>query len=214
MINSKRLYYLLLASLVLLGAGGIAGAVYGQKMLKQKTARLTQLKVESAALEEQQKALVQAKKDIDKYTELETIAKAIVPQDKDQARTVREIIKLADESGVKIGAITFPSSTLGNAAPKAATPAAGETGTTAPAPTASATTQVKAVDGIPGLFQMEVNVQGQAGQRVTYQQFLGFLKRLEQSRRTSQVNSITVTPDTVDRNAVTFSLIINVYLKP
>jgi hypothetical protein len=215
MMNSKRLYYVLFAVLVLLGGGGIAGAVFGNKLLTQKSERLTQLKVEYAALEEQQKALIQAKKDIEKYTELEGITKAIVPQEKDQARTVREIIQLADQSGVKIGAITFPSSTLGQIAPKAAAPASGETTTTAaPTTAASSTTQVKAVDGIAGLYQMEVNVQGQAGQRVTYQQFIGFLKRLEQSRRTSQVNSITITPNTTDRNIVTFNLIINVYLKP
>lgn len=213
-MTSKRLYFVLLASLVLLGAAGITGVWFGNKMLQQKTARLTAAKTENIILDKQQQALIQAKKDIEKYSELEKIAKSIVPQEKDQARTVREIIKLADESGVKIGAITFPSSTLGNAAPKAATPAPGETSPAPAAPAVPATTQVKAVDGIPGLYQMEVNVQGQAGQTLTYQRFISFLKRLEQSRRTSQVNSLTVTPNSTDRNVVSFNLIINVYLKP
>src|SRR5687767_8745893 len=121
-MNSKRLYFVLLATLVILGASGITGMWYGNTLLKQKTQKLTAAKTESIALEHQQQALIQAKKDIEKYTELETITKSIVPQEKDQARTVREIIKLAEESGVRIGAISFPSSTLGQAAPKAAAP--------------------------------------------------------------------------------------------
>jgi hypothetical protein len=217
-MNSKRFYYVLLGVFFLLGALGIAGVVYGNSLLKDKTEQLTKVKTESIALEQQQRALIQAKKDIEKYSELESIAKSIVPQEKDQARTVREIIKIAEESGVKVGAITFPSSTLGNAAPKAATPPPADSGSSTPAapspPATPTTTQVKAVEGIPGLYQMEVNVQAQSGSLISYQQFIGFLKRLEQSRRTSQVNSLSVTPVASNRNMVSFNLIINVYLKP
>jgi hypothetical protein len=213
-MNSKRLYYILLASIVLLGAMGVGGVVYGDSLLKQKNERLLELKVQSITLEQQQQALIQAKKDIEKYTELEIIAKSIVPQEKDQARTVREIIQIAEESGIKIGAITFPSSTLGQAAAKPTTAASAEGGSAPTTAATPATTQVKAVEGIAGLYQMEVNVQGLSNDRVTYQRFISFLKNLEQSRRTSQVNNLTITPDSTDRNLVTFSLIINVYLKP
>jgi len=211
-MNSKRLYYILLGLIGIIGILVIASVVQSNSALKKKNERLMQLKVQSSTLEQQQIALIQAKKDIEKYTELESIAKSIVPQEKDQARTVREIVQIAQASGVKIGAISFPSSTLGQIAarPSTAAPTEGQPA----APAVPATTQVKAVDGIAGLYQMEVNVQGQAGDRVTYQQFISFLKKLEQSRRTSQVNTLTVTPDTKDRNNVSFSLVINVYLKP
>jgi len=214
-MNSKRLYYILLGLIGIIGILVIASVIQSNSALKRKNERLMQLKVQSSTLEQQQIALIQAKKDIEKYTELESIAKSIVPQEKDQARTVREIVQIAQASGVKIGAISFPSSTLGQGAarPSTATPPEGQAAAPA-APAAPTTTQVKAVDGIAGLYQMEVNVQGQAGDRVTYQQFISFLKKLEQSRRTSQVNTLTVTPDTRDRNNVSFSLVINVYLKP
>jgi hypothetical protein len=215
-MNSKRLYCVLLGVIGLLGIAGIAGVAYGNSLLKRKTEQLTAVKTESVALDQQQRALIQAKKDIEKYSELEIIAKSVVPQEKDQARTVREIIKLAEDEDVLIDAITFPSSSLGTAAPKPATPAPTD-GTTAPAtatPAAPTTTQVKAVDGIPGLYQMEVNVTGRASQQLTYERLLAFLQRLEKSRRTSQVSSITINPQPSQRNLVSFNLIINIYLKP
>lgn len=218
-MSSKRLYFVLLGVVVLLGIGGIASVYFGNDQLKRKSHQLRELKIESGALEEQQKALIQAKKDIDKYSELEKIAKSIVPQEKDQARTVREIVKLGGDHGIRIASITFPASTLGQvgagAKPSTAPPPAPGAAAAAPATApALATTQVKAVEGIPGVYQMEVNVQADSSAPVTYQQLLDFLKSLEQSRRTSQVSNLTVTPDQRRRNMVTFSLIINVHIKP
>lgn len=221
-MNSKRLFFVLIGLVALLGIGGIASVYFGNDQLKRKSQQLRQLKIESGSLEEQQKALIQAKKDIDRYSELEKIAKSIVPQEKDQARTIREIVKLAADHGIRIGSITFPASTLGQAAAaKPATPAPADPGNGAagspatPAATAApTTTQVKAVEGIAGVYQMEVNVQADSASPVTYQQLLDFLKSLEQSRRTSQVSNLTVTPDQKKRNMVTFSLVINVHIKP
>lgn len=202
-MNSKRLYWLLVSSLVVLTSGGIAAVVLGNKALQGKTAHLLSLKAESVALEDQQRSLTQAKKDIETYSELEKIVKTIVPQEKDQARTVREIVALAQESGVKLGTVSFPSSTLGQTRAGSSAPPASAANTP--------TTQVKQVEGIPGLYQMEVNVQ--SATPVSYARFMTFLQKLEQNRTTSQVRNITVQPITGTSN-VTFNLTIYVYLKP
>lgn len=211
-MTSKRLYFVLCGLLVLLAGLGGASIYLGNKQLVAKSAQLTSLKIDTRTLDDQQRSLLQAKKDITTYTELESIVKAIVPQEKDQARTVREIVKLAADSGISIGSITFPSSNLGQAAPKTAAPAEGEQA--AAAPKAPPTSQLKAVDGIPGLFQLEITIQSASSATVSYDQFITFLKKLEQNRRTAQVTNLNVQPSSRDRNQVSFSLAVNVYVKP
>lgn len=218
-MNSKRLFFVLCALLVLLVSGAIAGTVFGNSMLKKKAENIINLKMESIALDEQQKSLVQAKKDIREYQELEQIAKSIVPQEKDQARTVREIIQIADESNVPIGSITFPASTLGQTAGRPTTPPA-NTGSSAtggnnqPQAAATQATQVVPVEGIPGVYQLAINIQSVTSSPVRYQDMLNFLTNLQQNRRTSHVTNLSVTPSRANRNMVTFSLVINAYIKP
>ena len=189
------------------------GGVYaGNKTLQSKSVRLLELKVEDAVAEEQQASLIRAKQDIEQYAELEQIAKSIVPQDKDQARTVREIIKYADETGIAIQGISFPSSNLGTAAPAAPTTPA--EGGTPPSPPAPGITQVKPVPGLTGVFQLELTVQSDTKRAVTFDRFVQFLDKLEQNRRTAQVTGLTITPRADNRQLLSFTLNINVFIKP
>lgn len=217
-MNSRRLFFVLCIVLVLLISGAIAGTFFGNSMLKKKSENIVKLKMESTALDEQQRSLIQAKKDIKNYQELEQIAKAIVPQEKDQARTVREIIQIAEENNVPISSITFPASTLGQAQPRTAAPPAaeGNGGTAASQPQAAATqaTQVVPVEGIPGVYQLAISVQSVNTSPVRYQDMLNFLTDLQKNRRTSHVTNLSVAPTTNNRNLVTFSLVINAYIKP
>jgi uncharacterized protein YerC len=199
-MNSKKLHYLLLAGcgLVLLLSGA---AIYkGNELLKTRSDKLYNLKAESLTLAEQQKTLVQAKKDIETYSEIESIARTVVPQEKDQARTVREIIAIANRTGVSIANISFPSSTLGTQDKKKKTESTN-------------TTQLVPVEGIPGVYELEINVQTDANQSITYETLLGFLGELEQNRRTSQVKSLTITPSAEDRSRITFNVVLSVYIK-
>lgn len=203
-MNSKKLFYVLIAVLILVNGAGLAALVYGSKMLDQQNAKLTDLKIESSALEDTQRSLITAKKDIEKYSDIEQISKTVVPQEKDQARTVREIVKLAEESGISIASISFPTSSLGSK------PASGSTGTTTQ-PTG--TTQTQKVDGISNVERLEVTVNSDTSKPVLYSNFLLFLEKLEQNRRTSQVSNINIQPVADNRNQLTFSLILNVYIK-
>lgn len=215
-MTSKRLFYVLCGVLVTLAGLSIAGTVLSNSFFQRETQNIIGLKAESMALDEQQRSLIQAKKDIEKYAELEQIAKSIVPQEKDQARTVREIIKLASESGVPIANISFPTSSLGQAPAKKNTGTqSSETQTKQPAtsPTTQ-TTQVKPVEGIPGVYQLEITVQSAGSNPVPYESLLYFLSRLEQNRRTSHVTNLSVTPSSENRNRVIFNLVVNAYIKP
>ncbi len=199
-MNSKRLFFVLTASIVLLCAA-ILGVVYlGDKLLQERATALYGLKSESVELAEQQRVLVQAKKDIAKYAEIEGIARTVVPQEKDQARTVREIIAIANRTGIKIANISFPSSTLGSTDKKKKA-------------ADSSITQLEPVEGITGVYQLEINVQTDGTSYVPFSTMLSFLKELEQNRRTAQVSSLTVAPSSDNRSLVTFNVILGVYIK-
>lgn len=198
-MNSRKFFYVLIVVLVAVNTAGIAALVYGKKMLDTQNDKLTSLKVKSGTLESVQRSLVAAKKDIESYSDIEQIGKTVVPQEKDQARTVREIIKIADESNINISSISFPSSTLGSAPGSAAAQ--------------TATTQTQKVDGISNVERLEVTVTSNPSAPVPYSNFITFLEKLEQNRRTSQVSNINIQPFSENRNLLTFSLVLNVYIK-
>ena len=213
-MNSRRVFFVMagLCGLSLIALG--ASVFYGNQLLGQSSQTLTDLKVEAAVIDAQQTALSKAKQDIQTYTNLNTIAKQIVPQDKDQARAVREIITIAQQSGVVITGVTFPASNLGQAAPKT-TPAEGEAATTdATAPAPPPISQVKPVEGITGVYQLDLNVTTDTARPITYPQLLDFLRRLEQNRRTAQITNLTIQPNTANRELLTVTLQLTIYIKP
>ncbi|HSX45006.1 MAG TPA: hypothetical protein VLF39_02770 [Candidatus Saccharimonadales bacterium] len=210
MMNSKRVYYILVGTLVLLGFGATASVILGNNWLENQTKNLVKLKLDNKILDDQQTALVRANSDITKYADLEKIAKTIVPQDKDQARVVREIVNIANGDGIPIQSISFPSSTLGQSVSSSSS----SSSTSSTIPKSSGLSQLKAVTGTTGLYELEITVQSDTNKPVTYPQLINFLSQLEQNRRTAQVNGITVTPNTVNRKLITFSLDINVFIKP
>ena len=217
-MNSKRMYFVMLGLVVLLSAGIIATVVMGDAYLKKQASKLNELKVQDKILEEQQTALTQANKDIAKYTELEKISKSVVPQDKDQAKAVLEIIEIARQSGISIQSISFPSSNLGTKAAPAPKAEGSEGGSAPTTPAAPPISQAKPVDGIPGVYSLEMNITPSSSNQnpISYYQFLDFLGRLENNRRTAQVTQVRITPLTNARQSpfIGFTLTINIFVKP
>lgn len=212
-MNSKRFFYLMNGLVILLGITIITATVVGNNLLQKQAQKLTALKLDNRVLDEQQTSLTQAKKDVEKYAELEKEAKAIVPQDKDQAEAVREIVKIANDTGVKLSTISFPASTLGSTAP-APSSTSGTSGATSTAIKAPPVTQVKPAEGIPGLYVMEITLQQDASHPISYSGLINFLDKLEQNRRTAQVTSVTIQPTAQNPDKLTFNLLLNVYIKP
>ncbi len=206
-MNSKRAFYIMIGVIVLM-IGIVAGSVVvGDMLLHKQADKLVSLKADADVIDTQQNSLLQAKKDLEKYTTLGSTAKQIVPQDKDQARAVREIISIADQSDIKISSVTFPSSTLGQ---KSATATTGST----PATATTALTQAKPVKGIEGLYQLDIAIVSDTTTPTTYARLISFLDKLEQNRRTAQVSQIAIQPDSQNRNNLNFTLTVTVYIKP
>jgi len=206
MMNAKRFYWVMIGVITLLGIGIIASAVLGNKLLEKKANKIVSLKTDNQVLNGEELSLSQAKKDVQKYSPLEQEAQAIVPQDKDQAEAVREIVNIAAASGVKIASITFPASALGGTA---------TTGTSStPPPQTTALTQVLPVTGITGVYAMPITIQNDTTSPISYDAFINFLSQLEQNRRTAQVASVTIQPSATDPSQLTFNLVVDVYLKP
>lgn len=211
-MSPKRFFYVmsgLVGLLIILTAASVFGA---NLFLNSQKEKLLEAKVESRVVEEQQNYLTQAKEDLEKYDELNKITRAIVPQDKDQAKTVREISAIARKSGIQLDTVTFPVSTLGGGAATttqdSSDSSSSSTSTSGPP---SGLTQVAPVEGVAGVYSLEITVATQSP--VPYYQFLDFLERLESNRRTANVQELILNP-TAAGDSLSFTLILNAYVKP
>jgi hypothetical protein len=197
-MTSKRLYLILCSVVSLLIISILGGAYEANVILQNKAKEVTEARSRSEALEQEQTQLGKAKASIEKYREVSTIAKSIVPQDKNQAQAVREIVKIANDQGISLSSVSFPASTLGGSG-------------TASKPGLS---QLKAATGISGVYILPITVQSSSSQPTSYSQFLNFLAALEHNRRTALVSALTLSPDQKNPNLVSFTLNIDEYIKP
>lgn len=195
-MSPKRMYLAMLVATALLGAGVLCSVALSTNTLKHQATGLLEAKLQNRVLDEQQTSLVTAKKAIQTYTDLNIIARSVVPQDKDQAKTVRNLSDIAKDLGIRLSAISFPPSSLGQSSK-----------------TAKKETQVTPVSGLKGAFEMQITVQSDSNTPITYDKFLSFLERLENNRRTAQVSNITILPST-DGSRLTFNLVLSTYIKP
>lgn len=215
-MNSKQTHIALVIAVGLLFIGLVSGTYEINQLLGIQSNKLISLKAKSLALDNEQISLNKAKKDIKKYKDLETIARAVVPEDKNQAEAVREIVNIAAANDISLSTITFPTSTLGNAivgksgipTPAAATPPASSS------KGGSGLSQLQPLKSISGVYQLFITVNGDPNQPVPYNKFINFLSELEHNRRTAQVSTISLQPDTKNRNNLTFVLTLNEYIKP
>ncbi|HEV2403377.1 MAG TPA: hypothetical protein VGS08_04200 [Candidatus Saccharimonadales bacterium] len=197
-MNSQKLYFGLIGVLIVITIGFVASARQAVTVLQHRSGILVNLKAKNQAADNQENQLIRDKQDIATYAELNTIAQSVVPQDKDQAQAVRGIVNLAAQSGIsQLSSITFPPSTLG--------------GSTKPG---SKLTQVMAVKGIPGVYDLQITVTQDNTSLVPYEDFITFLSKLEQNRRTAQVSSISVEPDQKHPDMIAFTLQIDEFIRP
>ncbi len=220
-MNAKRLYFVLIGFLILLIIGGGSAFVFADSFLSKQANKVSDLKVQQAVLEAQESSFIKARNDLKKYESLKASIDRVLPEDKDQARAVRELFTIAEETGMKISQITFPTSDLGR---QTKTPAATSTpGTASPAPSSSPTTtpsitQAKPVDGISGVLGITAAVEVgpmNEDEPITYGDFLEFMNKLEQNRRTMQVSQVTLNPvEQQQGGEFDFSFSVTIFVKP
>jgi hypothetical protein len=199
-MNSKKLHTLLTGVLALLSVGLLVSVYSANTILSGKSEELVDLKATKLAKEQQETQLAKAKKDIQTYSELNEIAKSVVPQDKDQAETVKEIGDIAIRSGIpRLSSIAFPPSTLGG---------------TKQIKTPQGLTQVTPIKGMAGVYKLQITITQSNTEPVSYNSFITFLSKLERNRRTAQVSSINVQPDAARPDMVSFTLVIDEFIKP
>jgi hypothetical protein len=220
-MTSKQLYFLLLGLIGLLFIGTLVGTYGANQLLTTRATTLTSLKAKSMALTQEQAGLNGAKKEVQRYSSLETITKAVVPQDKNQAEAVREIANLAQRYNLTLTSITFPVSTLGNTTSTgtstASSAAASSSSSSATAPTSSPVnnlSQLQPVKGILGVYQLPITILSDANHPVSYTALLNFLTALEHNRRTAQISNLSITPSPNNLKLLTFTLTLNEYIKP
>jgi hypothetical protein len=209
-LNNKTFRLILSGALALLGLAFFIIAFRGISAIEKKSGEMVQLKAQSQAAQNQLNNLEVAKKEVQKYSYFKSVANSVIPSDKDQAEAVLQIYQLANESGITLQSVTFPTSTLGETAAQSAT---GTGSTTA------ALTQAKPVPGIPGLYSLGLTITPEAGtnlpasEQVTYAKMLDFLKRIENNRRTAQITQVQIQPASTSAG-LSFVLIVNIFIKP
>jgi hypothetical protein len=214
-MSSKRLYRLLIGLLIIQVIAMVGGAYGINSLLETKSKQTVAQKAKVAALEAQRSNLTQAKKDINTYADLYKISKTIVPESKDQAEIVRQIVKIANKNNIAIASITFPPSTLGTSS-KPTTPGAA---TVKPLSAAVSNgklslSQLLKVPNIPGVYILITEIQEDTKLPVTYPQLISFLNDIEQNRLTAEVTSIEITPSQGSFSQFSFKLNLNSYIKP
>jgi hypothetical protein len=215
-LNSKNLRLILLSALGLSVILFAAVTILGSTILSSESKKMVGLKVKSQTAQAQLENLEQAKKQVQKYFFFKQVAATVIPNDKNQASDIVEIFKIADQAGINIESIKFPTSTLGGttAAPQDATSAAS---------TSKAISQAKPVTGIPGLYSLELDLQPEddshtpPSRQITFDKMIDFLSRIENNRHTAQITSITILPGgsaAGGNQGFSFNLSINVFIKP
>lgn len=213
--------------LLMIGGTGLAVAVFlvtlvvGLSILKAKSDSMVDLKVKVQTADAQLTNLEKAKKQVQQYAFFKDVAKTVIPSDKNQAEDIIEINRLADEAGISIQSITFPTSTLGLTT---ATTSAAASDATTGSSAKSAISQAKPVTGIPGLYSLELTITPEsastapASKQLTYAKMLDFLNRIENNRHTAQITEVDITPSSTGNSVLgsgfTFVLKINIFIKP
>jgi len=214
-MNSKNLRLLLISSLAISAVIFFAVILLGLKTLNHESANMVDLKAQGQALNNQLLNLEQTKKDVEKYSYFKDVAQTVIPKDKDQAKAVLDIFQFAQNAGIRIQSITFPTSNLGGLATTSKSADA-----TKSSSASAAITQAKPVTGIPGLYSLALTITPQTSNTlppnltVTYPKVLKFLKSIEDNRRTAQITSIVIQPPTSVGKSLSFTLTINIFIKP
>lgn len=220
-MSGKKTRNLLLG---LLGLGiliFIAVGFIGTSMISKKSQAMVELKVKSANIDAQLKNLARAKKDVEKYKSFNDIASTVIPKDKNQVQAIAEIFQIAEETGISLQSVTFPTSSLGVKPTTPATTTSQPAGSTTP--TTTAISQAKPFSAVPGLYSLELTIKPQGGESlspaktVTFTKFINFLTAIENNRRTAQITQVSIQPLNISGNTddlIDFTLVLNVFIKP
>jgi hypothetical protein len=205
-MSAKKFNRLMIILLAVCLCGAFAMVYFGNTIMRNSSRSLVDVKLKNVSLDIQEQNYLQARKDLEKYSELSTVIQQVLPKSKDQAQAVAELYKIGDETGILIDKVQFSSSSLGQRT------SSSSTGTTA---SSSSVTQASPVAGMTGVLGMDVTIslQPASGKSIAYNSMIAFLQKIEVNRRNMQIKQISVSSDTKN-GGVTFQLTLTIFVKP
>lgn len=221
-MTHRKLSRILTVLLLILLFGGIFAYNWITGRLATQANTVANLKAEEKALEVQEQAYAKASAELEKYSSLKDQVEKIIPKNKDQAYTLAELYQISSEVGLEIQSIQFNTSNLGIVEPKPKATESEENSeekdTTETEVAAPTITQVEPVEGMPGIYGMNLEVAFNSANPnlpITYGKIIAMLKKLELNRRTLQVSAVNIVPnETSIGGTFDFSLSLIVYIKP
>lgn len=217
-MSQNRLKLVWLGVLAAAAALFLAVALVGLGLLSAEGNKLIDLKQRTIIADAQLANLTAAKKQVEQFAYFNDVARTVLPNDKDQAQAVEDIVNLANLAGISIASVAFPTSNLGSK------PVATNSDNDAATVSAqSAISQAKPVQDIAGLYSLELIISPQTGsalpdnRKVTFPKLLDFLSRIERNRRTAQITQVSIQPQNTDSGPsqfINFTITINIFMKP
>lgn len=184
---------------------------FANTFLKKSSVKLNQLKIENASIEENERIYTKAKNDLLKYQDLKSAVEDALPKEKDQAKALKELIQISNDTNIKIEKIEFTDSTLGDKAKVTGAPSTTPGNGTKPvAP--NPITQSKPIPGISGVMgiEMKVTVSGVNDKSpLNYDNFISFLDKISYNRRSMQITKLNIQPG-LKKAEIT----VNIFVKP
>lgn len=185
MISAKKAYYGLIGLLIIVIAGIGAVLYFSRVFLKANSDKLVAAKLELYKIDETESAYRKNQALLTANQDTADILASVIPNEKDQAKAVREITQIAADNGLSVKAIRFPGSDL--VITNKSTTAEQKTATS------QSVSQAKVVPGLTNVLGIVVEIElnsANANQTISTDQVLGFLQKVENNRRNIRVTSI------------------------
>lgn len=193
MTQPRRFYYVMLAVLLLTALGSVAGFLWADKQLKQKSVEVSELMADRDVQNDSIQKLNAAKKTAQDTKSTADLVNSALPKQKKQENLVADIISIAN-------------STTGMGSDKITN--FGFSGSGSPNSLSGATP----LKDIQGVYVYQFNLQIKD---ISYATLLELLQRLELNKRIVQVDQLQIVPDKAKSgNLSSVSLALKTFIQP
>ena len=192
-MTTKKAHFGLLGLLVLVIVAIGLAMYFSRVFLKSNSDSLVNAKLELYKIDETEYIYRKNQAILQENQETADILASVLPQEKDQAKAVREITQIASDNGLSVKAIRFPGSDLVITNKPVAAQTQGSTTTPQATPSGPTISQAKPVNGLNNVLGIAVEVEltsARSGAQISTDQVLSFLQQIENNRRNIRVTSI------------------------
>ena len=202
-LDAKLLRIILLAGMLLLVCGAVAGFIFAQKKLQEFATSISQIEADAAAGDGNIAALQQLQDTLKTTQDIKTKADSIaVPASDYPVVVIQNITNIANRAGVKLTSVSYGDSTSPTAQP---TPG----GTATPVNPGAVTAPATGIEP-SGVTKKTINVTTESP--VNYDALMSFLRGIETDDMYMHITKVSITK--ADGNSVTTQpFVIEVYVR-